>query len=144
VPGGQGPGAAGEEMEDCFCGRRWRGKCEGEFLVDGGRFNLLEAESIHTVQREDLSEEGEEVDPEAGRCHPWEDTLEAKSNPVGQVESWAVTSPQEMAGLLGQHGLGPCLRAGEAKSTGCSLGVALFKGQSPEPARPQEIRGQAS
>jgi hypothetical protein len=71
-----------------------RGKGEGEFLVDGRRFNLLKAASIHAVQRENLSEGGEEasildrrvpIHPDAGRGHPWEDTMEAKSNPVGQV-----------------------------------------------------------
>jgi hypothetical protein len=102
------------------------GKGEGEFLVDGRLYNLLKVASVHAIQREELSDEGEEastlnwrvsIHHEASRGHPWEKALEADSNPIGQVKIWLATGCQKRTGLLGQHGMGPGLRAGEAKST---------------------------
>ncbi len=102
------------------------GESAGQLLVDGRRCGQLQVGRVHTGQGEDLAEEGEEVSmlgtrvtfqPEASRGQGREEALEADSKPVGQVKGRAATSSQVAAGLLGQHGLGPSLRAGEAKAT---------------------------
>jgi hypothetical protein len=60
------------------------------------------------------------------------------------VEGRPAASCQVMAGLFGQHGLGPGLRAGEVEATGRPLGMAFIEGQTLEAASPQEFSNQAT
>jgi hypothetical protein len=101
------------------------GESAGQLLVDGRRCGQLQVGRVHTGQGENLAEEGEEVSilgrwvtvqPEASRGQGREEALEANSKPIGQVKSRLATSSKVAAGLFGQHGLGPGLRAGEATS----------------------------
>jgi len=102
------------------------GEGAGQLLVDGCRCGQLQVGRVHTGQGKDLAKQGEEVrilarrlplQSEASGGQGREESLEADPNPVGQVKGRAATSSQVAAGLLGQHGLCPGLRAGEAEAT---------------------------
>ncbi len=54
---------------------------------------------------------------------------QAGTKPVPHVEGWVASRGQMVASLLGHHGLGPCLEAGEAPGLPWPLGSAVHQKQ---------------